>query len=65
MPWRAVAFLASFLGLLVGTKIAVAWATARGRRFLNAKWYRGVLIACGLLLVGLGGELVWQGLRVG
>jgi threonine/homoserine/homoserine lactone efflux protein len=60
--WRAAAFLAALYSLLVGTKIAVAWATARGRRFLSSRWYRRLLIACGLLLVGLGCALIWQGL---
>ena len=60
--WQAVAFLAALYGLLVGTKIVVAWATARGRRFLNSRWYRRLLVACGALLVALGGTLIWQGL---
>jgi threonine/homoserine/homoserine lactone efflux protein len=62
-PWRAVVFLAVFYGLLVGCKIAVAWAIARGSRLLTSRWYRGVLVGCGLLLVVLGAGLVWQGLE--
>ena len=62
--WRAVAFMGAMYGLLVGTKIAVAWATARGRRFLNSLWYRRLLVACGALLVGLGCALIWQGLAL-
>lgn len=61
-PWQAMAFLSSFLGLLVSTKIAVAWATAHGRRLLTSRWYRRVLVACGILLIGLGTGLVWRGL---
>jgi len=60
--WRAVVFVAALYGLLVGTKIAVAWATARGRRFLSSGWYQRLLVACGVLLVGLGCALGWQGL---
>ena len=60
--WHAVAFLVALYSLLVGTKIAVAWATARGRRFLNSRWYRRLLVACGVLMVGLGCALIWQGL---
>ena len=60
--WRAGAFLVALYGLLVGTKIAVAWATARGRHFLNSRWYRRLLVGCGALLVGLGCVLAWQGL---
>lgn len=60
--WRATVFLVAMYALLVGTKIAVAWATARGRRFLDSRWYERLLVACGLLLVGLGVALIWQGL---
>lgn len=60
--WQAVVFVAGLYGLLVGSKIVVAWATARGRRFLNSLWYRRLLVGCGALLVGLGGVLVWQAL---
>lgn len=58
-PWRSIAFLAIFLGLLVGSKIGVAWAASRGRRFLDSAWYRGVLTLCGVLLIGFGLSLVW------
>jgi threonine/homoserine/homoserine lactone efflux protein len=53
-PWQAVAFLASFTGLLVGTKVVIAWAAAHGRRFMTERWYRLVIGGCGVLLVGLG-----------
>jgi threonine/homoserine/homoserine lactone efflux protein len=53
-PWRAVAFLLSFTGLLVGTKVVIAWAAAHGRRFMSASWYHLVIVGCGVLLVGLG-----------
>ena len=53
-PWQAVAFLLSFTGLLVGIKVVIAWAAAHGRRFMNERWYRIVIGACGALLVGLG-----------
>ncbi len=62
--WHAAAFLASFFVLIVGTKIAIAWATAHGRRFLNAVWYQRILAGCGLLLIGLGALLAWQGLAL-
>jgi threonine/homoserine/homoserine lactone efflux protein len=61
-PWRALAFLLSFLGLLVGTKVVIAWGAARGRRFMSEPWYRLVIAACGALLVALGLLLVWQAL---
>ena len=59
-PWKSIAFLAVFLGLLVGLKIGVAWAASHGRGFLDAAWYRTVMTACGLLLIGFGIALVWR-----
>lgn len=59
-PIRAIGFLATFYCLIVGSKILFAWLTARGRRFLSGAWYRRLLVASGLLLIGLGGLLVWQ-----
>jgi threonine/homoserine/homoserine lactone efflux protein len=53
-PWEAMAFLISFTGLLVGTKVVIAWAAAHGRRFMTERWYRLVIGGCGVLLVGLG-----------
>lgn len=61
-PWKSIAFLMIFLGLLVGSKIGVAWAASRGRRFLDSAWYRGVLMLCGVLLIGFGVSLVWRAL---
>jgi threonine/homoserine/homoserine lactone efflux protein len=58
--WKALAFLTVFLGLLVGCKAGLAWAAARGRRFLDAGWYRLVMRGCGLLLVGFGLSLIWR-----
>jgi threonine/homoserine/homoserine lactone efflux protein len=49
-PWQALAFLLGFFSLLVGGKIAVAFAVAGGRRFLSDPWYRRLLVASGLLL---------------
>jgi threonine/homoserine/homoserine lactone efflux protein len=59
-PWKSIAFLAIFLGLLVGCKIGIAWAVARGRRFLDTIWYRVVMAICGVLLIGFGVALVWR-----
>ena len=60
-PWKSIAFLVVFLGLLVGCKIGIAWAASHGRRWLDATWYSGVMTACGVLLIGFGGALVWRG----
>ncbi|TYO93801.1 LysE family transporter [Desulfallas thermosapovorans] len=40
----------------------VAGAVAGGRRFLSQRFYRGVIVVCGVFLVGLGGYFVYQGL---
>ncbi len=60
-PIWALGFLAIFYGLLVGCKIVLAWITAQGRRFLTGRWYQLVLVLSGLVLIGLGAILVWQG----
>ena len=60
-PALAIGFLAVFFTLLVGCKVALAWLTAAGRRFLTGRWYRLLLAGSGLLLIGLGAVLVGQG----
>ncbi len=40
----------------------IAPALARGRRIMSRWAYRGVLLACGLFLLGLGGWFVASGL---
>lgn len=56
----AVAFLLGFYGLLVGSKLFLAWGVAHGRGVLSLPWYRRVLAGSGWLLVLLGGVLIWQ-----
>ena len=56
-PPRAAAFLVGFYGLLVGSKVALAWAAALGRR-LTDRWYRRLLAGAGALLVLAGALLV-------
>ena len=53
-------FLAGFYGLLVGSKIFVAWAIASGRRYLSERWYRRLLALAGLALIALGLLLAYQ-----
>jgi threonine/homoserine/homoserine lactone efflux protein len=60
-PWESIAFVTIFLTLLVGCKLIVAWATARGRHFVDSAWYPRLLSLLGVLLVGFGLWLVWQG----
>jgi len=61
-PPAAVGFMAAFYVCLLGSKIAVAWAIAKGRGRLDRRWYRILLAACGTLLVALGVLLVARGL---
>jgi len=59
-PIQAVAFGAGFYGLLVGSKIGIAWLVARSRDRLTAGWYRLILLICGLLLAGVGVALLYE-----
>ena len=56
----AAAFLLGFYGLLVGSKLFLAWGVAYGRGVLSLAWYRRILAGSGALLVLLGGLLIWQ-----
>ncbi len=58
--WAAAGFLAGFYGLLVGSKVLVAFGVAGGRRFLNDLWYRRLLVFSGLLLAFFGAALLRQ-----
>jgi threonine/homoserine/homoserine lactone efflux protein len=58
--WHALAFLAPFYGLLVGSKMALAWAVSRRAGGLSATWYRRLLTGCSLLLLGLGAWVIYQ-----
>jgi threonine/homoserine/homoserine lactone efflux protein len=58
--WHALAFLTSFYALLVGSKIGVAWLVSRKSGGLSLTWYRRVLLGCGVLLLAMGGLLIWQ-----
>jgi threonine/homoserine/homoserine lactone efflux protein len=59
-PGYALAFLIPFYGLLVGSKILLAWLVSRQAGRLNAVWYRRALAIAGLLLLLMGGWLIWQ-----
>jgi threonine/homoserine/homoserine lactone efflux protein len=56
----ALAFLLGFYGLLVGSKLFLAWGVAYGRGVLSLTWYRRILAGSGGLLVLLGAVLIWQ-----
>ena len=56
----AAAFLGGFYALLVGSKLFLAWGVAYGKGALSLVWYRRVLGGSGLVLMLLGGVLIWQ-----
>lgn len=59
-PWHVLAFLVSFYGLLVGSKVLIAWLVSRQAGGLSLTWYRRVLVGCGVLMLAMGGVLIWQ-----
>ena len=61
--WResaayAVAFLAGFYALLVGSKVIIAWLVARQSRALSPRAYRVVLSVLGVAMIVLGVLLI-------
>lgn len=63
-PWPGIGFLTGFYAALVGSKMLVAVAIAGGRRFLNDRWYRRLLLASAFLLALFAFRLFWQALEV-
>ncbi|MEO1367537.1 MAG: LysE family transporter [Acidobacteriota bacterium] len=57
----ASGFIGLFYAALVGSKLVIAALVAGGRKSLGGAGYRRVVALCGLLLVGLGGWLLWSG----
>ena len=62
-PAVGIAFVSAFYVAIVGSKIGLAWVVARGRRGLPGPWQHALLIACGVLLIGMGFVLVVQAFR--
>ncbi|GAA0370429.1 LysE family translocator [Microbispora corallina] len=61
-PASALAFLAGFYVVLVGSKLVLAWAVGAGRHRLTPRGYRLLLGGSGLLLAGVGAVLTLRGL---
>ena len=59
-PWYALVFLLAFYVLLIGSKMLVAWLVGRQSHVLSLTWYRRVLVGCGVLILAMGGWLIWQ-----
>ncbi len=59
-PWHALAFMVPFYVLLVGSKVGVAWLVSRQAGALSLTWYRRVLMGCGVLMLAMGGWLIWR-----
>ena len=62
---QAVAFLAGFYLLLVGSKVLLAWVVAKTRERLSATWRWRLLVVGGALLVAGGLYLLIEGLAGG
>ena len=58
-----LAFLSGFYGCLVGSKVLLALLVHSGRARLQSRGYRLTLQISGMLLLVLGGMLVWEGIR--
>ena len=52
-PWQVLAFLVPFYVLLVGSKVALAWALDAGSARLSDRTYRGLLYLAAAMLVYL------------
>ncbi len=57
-PARALAFAAGFYGLMVATKLVVAYLASHGRRLAGSAWYARLVVASGVLLLAMGGLLI-------
>ena len=59
-PLHALAFLAPFYLLLIGSKVAIAWLVSRKAGGLSQAWYRRLLQGSGLLMLAFG---IWLALQ--
>lgn len=59
----AILFLLGFYGLLVGSKLLLAFVVSHSRNWLQGRTYQGILIGSGVLLMGLGVLLITEGVQ--
>lgn len=59
----SLVFLISFYAFLVGAKLAIAFLVSRSQKWLTGRTYRYLLTGSGLLLIGLGLALIWEGVQ--
>jgi threonine/homoserine/homoserine lactone efflux protein len=59
-PLHALAFLAPFYVLLLGSKATIAWLVSRRAGGMSQVWYRRTLQGSGVLLLAVGVWFVWQ-----
>jgi len=58
--WYALAFLVPFYALLVGSKMLVARLVSNRSEGLSRIWYGRLLAGSGVLVLAMGGWLIWQ-----
>lgn len=63
-PFRAGAFVAGFMGCLVGAKIVIAVTAGRSRRLLSGQTYLYIMRLLGMLLLVFAGMLIKDGLAL-
>ncbi len=57
----SMVFVGSVYALLVGTKLGIAFLVSRSQSWLKGRTYHATLISSGMLLIGLGLLLGWEG----
>jgi len=57
------AFIIGLYGLLVGTKLGIAFLVSRSQSWLKGSTYHTLLIGSGILLIALGLVLMWEGVQ--
>jgi threonine/homoserine/homoserine lactone efflux protein len=58
-PLHAVAFVVGFYAILVGSKAAISWAVAFGKKRVSHDWYQRVLVVAGVMLMATGVRFSW------